>query len=114
MNAEPDILTGDEAGPGRACAVCPLRLAMERIARTALRQHVLYLEGEFQPRLELLRELEAASALERLVRERVCILSRSSALEPEEAARAVTTLGLRDLEAALNACVAASECPLNV
>jgi hypothetical protein len=114
MNAEPDILVGDKVGLRGVCAACPLRLAMERIARTALRQYVLYLEGELQPRLELLRDLEAASALERLVRERVCVLSRSSALEPEEIASAVAALGLKDLEAALNTCGAASECPLDV
>lgn len=114
MDAEPAIFARDEWSMSGACARCPLRVAMERIARAALRQHVLYLEGECQPRLELLRELEAASTLERLVRARICAVSRGSALAPDEIASAVDALHLWKLEEALNACAVSSDCPLDM
>ena len=78
METRPDLFAAHDTPEGVTCATCPLRVAMERIAQVALRQHVLYLEGECQPRVELLRELEASYTLERLIRTRICAVSRGS------------------------------------
>ncbi|MGH2501137.1 MAG: hypothetical protein ACRDID_01345, partial [Ktedonobacterales bacterium] len=113
METRPDLFTTHDSPSRATCATCPLRVAMERIAQVALRQHVLYLEGECQPRVELLRELEASYTLERLIRMRICAVSRSSALPAGELALAVDTLRCQDLNSALSACAMASDCPLS-
>lgn len=113
MDIEPDLLSPSRTPQRGDAGVCPLRLAMERIARTALRQHVLYLEGECQPRLELVRDLETSTTLERLIRRRVCPISRGCPLEPDELASAVDALRCWDLQDALATCAAASVCPLD-
>src|SRR5689334_22243576 len=69
---------------------CPLQQAMEEIALVAVRQHVLYQEGESQPRPELLASLEVWTSLHRLIRSRICTASRES------------TLSIVDLESALD------------
>jgi hypothetical protein len=50
--------SGREAGE----ALCPLHLAMERIAQAAVSQTLYYAQGEYAPRPEILRELEGPSA----------------------------------------------------
>jgi hypothetical protein len=102
---------------------CPLQQAMEEIAQAAVRQHVLYQEGESQPRPELLGRLETWSALHRLIRSRVCTASRESAMsivdlensldelfpQPRDVA---TQLRVQQLQVTLAACVRATSCPL--
>lgn len=102
---------------------CPLQQAMEEIAQAAVRQHVLYQEGESQPRPELLARLEVWSSLHRLIRSRICTASRESRItvvdlesaldelfpQPRDVA---TQLRLEQLRAALVACARATSCPL--
>jgi hypothetical protein len=113
MDIEPDLLSPSHTPKSGAAVACPLRLAMERIAWAALRQHVLYLEGECQPRLELVRDLETSTTLERLIRRQVCPISRSCPLEPDELASAVDALRCWELHSALATCAAARACPLD-
>ena len=104
------------------CLECPLHLAMEEIANTAVTQHVLYLEGECQPRPELLGQLEVWTSLHALIRSRVCVASRETTMSPEELASALDTLTdgtdiadsprLQGLRAGLAACARATSCPL--
>jgi hypothetical protein len=97
---------------GVACGTCPLQAAIGRIAWTALRQHVLYLEGECSPRVESLRELETFSMLAKLIGAHVCVFSRDSALSEAELVRVIATLGSLDVRDALAACARSSSCPL--
>ncbi|HEX9036945.1 MAG TPA: hypothetical protein VF808_08140 [Ktedonobacterales bacterium] len=112
MEAGPEFFAGSAAAVSDICATCPLRIAMERIAQAALRQHVLYLEGECQPRLELVRKIEESSTLERFIRARVCPVSRESTLATGELEDVVEALRCWDIESALRACATASVCPL--
>ena len=57
-----------------------MQQAMEEIAQAAVRQHVLYQEGESQPRPELLPRLDAWLAFHRLIRSRICTASRESTI----------------------------------
>jgi hypothetical protein len=69
---------------------CPLHVAMGELAQVSVAQHVLYLEGECLPRPELLAELECWSSLHSLIRDRICVASRTTPLtdpEFESAAR---------------------------
>ena len=54
-----------EPGPETEEALCPLHLAMERIAKSAVSQALYYAQGEYAPRPELLRELGASVAKRR-------------------------------------------------
>jgi hypothetical protein len=103
---------------------CPLHLAMERIARAAVRQHVLYAEGESQPRPTLLLDLERWTALHTLIRTRICVASRSDVFSPEELEQALATLAPAPVDAELqphrqllremlSACAQAQCCPLS-
>jgi hypothetical protein len=102
---------------------CPLQQAMEEIAQAAVQQHVLYQEGESQPRPELLARLDAWTALHRLIRSRICTASRESRISVVElesaledlfpqAEDAVTRSRLQHLRANLAACAGATSCPL--
>ena len=102
---------------------CPLQQAMEEIARAAVEQHVLYLEGESQPRPGLLARLEAWASLHRLIRSRICTASRDTAIPAVELEYALDELfpdlrgfaqqlRLQHLRAALTACARATSCPL--
>lgn len=116
--------TNQQHEPLRApvCLECPLHLAMEEIANTAVTQHVLHLEGECQPRPELLRQLEAWSALHTLIRTHVCVASREATIAFEELERALDALSdgmdiansprWQLLRAGLVACARATSCPL--
>jgi hypothetical protein len=70
-----------EADPAEAVVGCPLHFAMARLAELAVRQHVLYEEGEYAPRADLLRRLEQWTLLHRLIAMRVCPASRQAPLE---------------------------------
>ena len=102
---------------------CPLQEAMEEIAQAAVRQHVLYQEGESQPRPELLARLDAWLALHRLIRSRICTASRESRISANDLDSALdelfpqprdvaTALRVPQLRAALAACARATSCPL--
>ena len=102
---------------------CPLQLAMEELARAAVQQHVLYQEGECQPRPELLDRLEAWSSLHALIRSRICVASRETAISADDRdvvldqvsrrlVEIATPSQLRHLLATLTACARATTCPL--
>ncbi|HEX5547644.1 MAG TPA: hypothetical protein VFX24_09545 [Ktedonobacterales bacterium] len=102
---------------------CPLQQAMEQIAQVAVRQHVLYQEGESQPRPELLARLEAWSSLHRLIRLRICTASRESRITFVDLESALDELfpqpsdvaaqrRVQHFRAALVACARATSCPL--
>lgn len=123
MNTSPSSTTEPEILTVAPMMECPLQQAMEEIAQAAVRQHVLYQEGESQPRPELLVRLETWSALHRLIRSRVCTASRESAMsivdlensldelfpQPRDVA---TQLRVQQLQVTLAACVRATSCPL--
>jgi hypothetical protein len=96
---------------------------MEEIAQVAVRQHVLYQEGESQPRPELLARLEAWISLHRLIRSRICTASRESRISAVDLESALDELfprprdiatqrRVQQLRAALAACAWATSCPL--
>ena len=102
---------------------CPLQQAMEEIAQAAVRQHVLYQEGESQPRPELLARLDVWTSLHRLIRSRICTASRESTISMVELESAlnelfpqseddVTRSQVQQHRAALAACARATSCPL--
>ncbi len=104
---------------------CPLQLAMEELARVAVQQHVLYQEGECQPRPELLDRLEAWSSLHALIRSSFCVASREAANLADardvaldrllrQLAELATPSQLRHLRAMLTACARATTCPLGM
>jgi hypothetical protein len=96
---------------------------MEEIAEAAVRQHVLYQEGESQPRPELLARLDAWFAIHRLIRSRICTALRESTVTAVELESALdelfphprdvaTALRVQQLRATLATCAQASSCPL--
>ena len=108
-------------------AACPLHIAIREMARLAVTQHVLYLEGECLPRPDIARELEIWFSLHALVSARLCVAARTIALDREEFTAAVETIRARaersaladrfqrDLEETLiqcSACAWSSSCPL--
>lgn len=123
MTTEPEITTQCEILPVTPGLECPLHLAMEEIAHLAVQQHVLYFEGECQPRPELLQRLDAWSALHGLIRSSICVASREETIPPEALEIACEALlpkladsamqpQLRNLRATLTACARATSCPL--
>lgn len=102
---------------------CPLQQAMEEIAQAAVEQHVLYQEGESQPRPELLARLDAWTSLHRLIRSRICTASRDTAIPAVELESALDDLfpdlggfaqqsRLQHLRVTLTTCARATSCPL--
>lgn len=66
---------------------CPLQTAMRQVAEAAVTQHVLYAEGEYQPRGRLLHEMGAWLRLHELVRTGICPATRGgsgAALERDD------------------------------
>lgn len=123
MTTEPEIQ--QEAPVTALCMECPLHVAMEEIAHVAVKQHVLYLEGECQPRPELIERLAALSDLHRFIRARVCVASRSASLSPDALDAALDDLipiahdapvssHVRRLRRALTVCAQAASCPLGL
>ena len=125
MTTEPEITTRHDAPAETLCMECPLHVAMEEIAHVAVKQHVLYLEGECQPRPELIERLSAWSDLHRFIRARVCIASRGASLSPDALDAALDDLlpsgedapvssHVRRLRRALTVCAQAASCPLGL
>jgi hypothetical protein len=131
MNTEPEIaadreLLMDSASLDSMCAECPHHVAIEGIAQAAVKQHVLFLEGECQPRNDLLRRLDAWSSLHALIRSRICVASRVATISPDELERTLDALSrdlpelrgdagpldYRQLRDALAGCAQAVTCPL--
>jgi hypothetical protein len=67
-----------EADPTESAVGCPLHFAMARLAELAVRQHVLYEQGEYTPRPELLTELDRWARLHALIARHICPASRQS------------------------------------
>jgi hypothetical protein len=123
MKTSLSMTTRSEILPVAPTMGCPLQQAMEEIAQTAVRQHLLYQEGESQPRPELLARLETWSSLHRLIRSRICTASRESRISAGELESAVDELfpqprdvaaqrRVQRLRATLAACARATSCPL--
>lgn len=119
----PQIISQRESPPAAPTMGCPLQQAMEEIAQAAVRQHVLYQEGESQPRPELMARLEAWSSLHQLIRSRICTASRESRIPISDLDFALDELcpqlgdmatpsRLQRLRASLVACAEATSCPL--
>jgi hypothetical protein len=70
-------LSCTESGPDTADALCPLHVAMQGIAQSAVSQLVYYAQGEYVPRTELLQELERWQQLHQLIATRICPSSRT-------------------------------------
>jgi hypothetical protein len=108
-------------------AECPLHIAMREMARLAVTQHVLYLEGECLPRPDVTRQLEIWSSLHALVSTRLCATARTTPLDREDFAIALEAIRARvecsdtagrfsqDLEEVLTrsaSCASSTSCPL--
>ncbi|MGO8946118.1 MAG: hypothetical protein ACLQUY_00350 [Ktedonobacterales bacterium] len=108
---------------------CPLHTVMSELAHVSVTQHVLHLEGECLPRSELLAELDRWSSLHSLIRNRICVASRSTPLSDSEFdGAAMALLGsdyvpascgaapvahrLREAVIACSACNQSASCPL--
>lgn len=63
---------------GAAIEECPLQTAVAHLARAALKQHVLYLEGECVPRADLARAIDIWSTLYGRIQASVCPITRHS------------------------------------
>lgn len=125
MKTEPDAATPRETPQETFCMECPLHLTMEHIAHVAVQQHVLYLEGECQPRADLLQRLEAWSSLHAFIRSRVCVASRATVSTPDELdyrldallpllPDSAAVLHRSNLRKVLTTCAQAYSCPLGV
>lgn len=123
MMIEPDITTECEGPVAIPRIECPLHVAIEEIAQHAVRQHVLYLEGECQPRPQLAERLEQWAALYTRIRTHICAATRGATLPPDELERALDALipppadetevpRWRRLRRALAACAISTACPL--
>jgi hypothetical protein len=72
-------------------ADCPFHTVMGQLAQAAVRQQVLFLEGEMLPRTDLVDTLDGWQHLYRLVRTRVCPATRCMPLTPDDVATLVET-----------------------
>ena len=63
---------------------CPLHVAARELAQTAVMQHVLFLEGECQPRAALSEAIVAWADLFQFIRGSVCPASRWAPLDADE------------------------------
>ena len=123
MKSSLNSATRSQTPPGAPTMGCPLQQAMEEIAQAAVRQHVLYQEGESQPRPELLARLDAWLAIHRLIRSHICTASRKSIITAVEVESALDelfpqprdvamALRIQHLRATLAVCARATSCPL--
>lgn len=123
MKTDPEVTTQREGRAAIPRMECPLHLVMEEIAQAAVRQHVLHLEGECQPRAELVQQLEQWSALYTRIRTHICAASRSATIPPDDLERTLDALlplpanatdlpRWRRLRHALAACATSTTCPL--
>lgn len=125
MKTEPDVRFQQDGLAEIARMECPLHVAMEEIAQVAVRQHVLYVEGECQPRPELVNRLERWLALHARIRSAICAASRSGAISVDDLERTLDALlpppgdvdalpQWRRLRRALTACATSATCPLGM
>lgn len=123
MKTDPEVTTQREGRVAIPRMECPLHLVMEEIAQAAVRQHVLHLEGECQPRAELVQQLEQRSALYTRIRTHICAASRGATIPPDDLERTLDALlplpanatdlpRWRRLRHALAACATSTTCPL--
>lgn len=61
-------------------AECPFHTVMRQLAGTAVRQHILHIEGEVLPRADLVAALDKWQELYHLLRNRVCPATRIAPL----------------------------------
>lgn len=123
MKTDPEVTTQREGRAAIPRMECPLHLVMEEIAQAAVRQHVLHMEGECQPRAELVQQLEQWSALYTRIRTHICAASRGATIPPDDLERTLDALlplpanatdlpRWRRLRHALAACATSTTCPL--
>lgn len=107
---------------------CPLHIAARELAQVAVMQHVLFLEGECQPRAPLSEAITAWADLYQFLRGSVCPASRWAPLTAEEldtvAGRMLARIPISTEPARLErlrrsiahcaSCPAASFCPLGL
>ena len=79
---------------------CPLHFAMEQLARAAVAQHVLYAEGEYVARHDLIQSISVWTGFHEFMRTRVCQASR------------VSPMDVRQFDAQLDVMFAALPAPL--
>jgi hypothetical protein len=102
---------------------------MGELAQTAVRQHVLHLEGEMLPRAALVDALDGWQQLYHLIRTRLCPATRRASGSPAEMAALVDTAvfsllppsvpdsvqaRLRCQLLACAACASSAQCPLGL
>jgi hypothetical protein len=58
-------------------ALCPLHVAMQGVAHTAVSQLLSYAQGEYAPRAELAQELDRWQQLHSLIATHICPASRT-------------------------------------
>ncbi len=102
---------------------CPLHVAMQELAQAAVRQHVLYLEGECLPRPELMQTIERWCSFSAIISSRVCVVSRTATIAPAELDAVLETLFPSSRDAVMppirqslfvscTRCAQATSCPL--
>lgn len=84
MNALEDVVAVRDAAPLDEQIECPLHVAARELAQAAVMQHVLFLEGECQPRAPLSEAIMAWADLYQFIRGSVCPASRWAPLDAEE------------------------------
>lgn len=65
-------------------AECPFHTMIRQLAGTAVKQHILHLEGEVLPRADLVAALDTWHGLYHLLRTHVCPATRTAALPPAD------------------------------
>jgi hypothetical protein len=108
-----------ETGPQSQDALCPLHVAMQGLAHTAVSQLLYYGQGEYAPRAELAQELDRWQQLHYLISTHICLASRT---ECATAAAVTMACGLlpescysaqRDLLRRCANCAPSDPCPLD-
>lgn len=97
---------------------CPLHLAMRELARAAVRQHIYYEAGEYQPRGDLLCALRSWARLHELISAAVCGARGDTTCTAAALDRAVAALpaawraSVREGVARCLECAPGERCPL--
>lgn len=74
----------DDEGARDEALECPLHVAARELAQSAVMQHVLFLEGESQPRANLSNAISSWADLYLLIRGSICPASRWATLSQAE------------------------------
>lgn len=128
MGTREDVVTMADAAKLDELTECPLHVATRELAQAAVMQHVLFMEGECQPRAPLSEAITGWADLYQFIRGSICPASRWAPLEKDELdvvarrilARIPTSSDparierLRRALAQCGACAAASSCPLGL